>query len=484
MSSDSPTLSGANSEPALLERARLALQSLQFEEEAARYRAACAELIEAIADAEAGNDEPLKRWLDARRVAKDLQQRIDSPPSGLRFPEEPTSSSDRAPNPSNPLAPVFSPPLDEPAASPVISPWEPMRVAALERAKTWFQSHQQLDEAQPADTSLDLAVDLQRINPLEKAKRSKRWCPPHVAASVIAHGLILVVLAWWVVVSVQPQKEVFLTSGPIEYEDVSLETTLDASPIESETMDQAEAEPPPVSQIENLSLDVPQIAALEGMTGPRSAESTLSSAAGSVQESGGIGTQLASGVEFFGSKAVGNNFVFIVDCSPSMAEDNAFDSAKTEILRSLSMLKPKQRYFILFFGSEIIPIQFPGKPPESFLLPANRENIEKTTQWIQRLSIQKNGLHPLNAIREALAMQPDGIFLLFDGKTSSKDWRERINTLNRTDDLFSQGDVKVPIHVVHFFQEDHAVEMKRVADDNHGSYRFVPRPPKEKRGAR
>jgi hypothetical protein len=220
------------------------------------------------------------------------------------------------------------------------------------------------------------------------------------------------------------------------------------------------------------------------MTGPRLAESTLTSTAGSVREFGGLGTHLASGAEFFGSKAAGNNFVFVVDCSPSMAEDNAFESAKTEILRSLSMLKPKQRYFILFFGSELIPIQFPGKPPESFLLPANGENIEKTAQWIQRLSIQKNGRHPHDAIREALAMQPDGIFLLFDGKTSSKDWRERINTLNRTDDLFSQGDVKVPIHVVHFFQEDHAVEMKRLADDNHGSYRFVPRPPKERRGTR
>jgi hypothetical protein len=81
-------------------------------------------------------------------------------------------------------------------------------------------------------------------------------------------------------------------------------------------------------------------------------------------------------------------------------------------------------------------------------------------------------------MRQAIDMEPDAIFLLFDGETKVTNWIGRIREMNETDDLFSQGETKIPIHVVHFFREEFVADMKRLADENHGSYRFVPRPQK------
>ncbi|MFM9061749.1 MAG: hypothetical protein ACKOOI_01740, partial [Pirellula sp.] len=49
----------------LIERGRLAYQALESREEAARYRAAAADLMEAISLAESGDDSKLKVFLDS-----------------------------------------------------------------------------------------------------------------------------------------------------------------------------------------------------------------------------------------------------------------------------------------------------------------------------------------------------------------------------------------------------------------------------------
>ena len=72
-------------------------------------------------------------------------------------------------------------------------------------------------------------------------------------------------------------------------------------------------------------------------------------------------------------------------------------------------------------------------------------------------------------------MQPDGIFLLFDGDTKV-DVAKFLRRENRTDDILSAGAPKVAIHVIHFFQDEFQKQMKQVAEENGGTYRFVPRP--------
>jgi hypothetical protein len=456
------------SDPALLERARLALRSLQFEEEAARYRAAVAELMEAIADAEAGDEEPLKRWLLSRR---------DS--DGLAGGDLIVRGS--WPTPSIPDEAATDTAMDCHASQPTEShsPWIRMEQSARERAKAWMDS-ESLEERVTGTSSLDLEVEKCKTGTTAKRRPRGRILPSHIGVSLCVHGLLVLGLGWWVVAIAQPEKHLMISAGPAEYEDIAIETALEQPPSELEPSE--DPEPAPNTQVDMAPIALPQIAAVDVGIGPSVSESNLFAMSSTLSGAAGKGTNLAAGAEFFGTKAAGNNFVFVVDCSPSMARDNAFESAKEEIVRSLSMLKPKQRYFILFFGAQIDTIQFPGSEPEQYLLRASPENLEKTLLWVQRARIQKDGRPPIDAVTQAIAMQPDGIFLLFDGDTKVGNWTGRIRDLNRNEDLFSQGETKIPIHVVHFFRDEFVPEMKRLADENGGTYRFVPRP--SKRGER
>ena len=195
------------------------------------------------------------------------------------------------------------------------------------------------------------------------------------------------------------------------------------------------------------------------------------------------GSKMLTGAEFFGVKATGNTFVYLVDSSPSMRRDGAFEAARNEIVRSLSSMKPKQRYFISFFGKEIDPMVFESGVVEKYPVYAKPENLTKTIDWLSRVQVQKDGLPPNNALTEAIAMQPDGIFLLFDGDTKV-DVAKYLRRVNRSDDILTAGMPKVPIHVVHFFQDEFQKQMRQVAEENGGTYRFVPRPERPSKGNR
>ncbi|MFY8200802.1 MAG: hypothetical protein ACOVLE_09045, partial [Pirellula staleyi] len=160
-----------------------------------------------------------------------------------------------------------------------------------------------------------------------------------------------------------------------------------------------------------------------------------------------------------------------------------FEKAKQEMMRSLTSMKPKQRYFINFFGKEIDPMTTKSGTVEKFPVCAIPENISQTIDWMRQVQVQKDGWPPNEALAQAIAMQPDGIFLLFDGDTKV-DVAKFLRRENRTDDILSAGEPKVAIHVVHFFQDEFQKQMKQVAEENGGTYRFVPRPERPSNGKR
>jgi hypothetical protein len=138
-------------------------------------------------------------------------------------------------------------------------------------------------------------------------------------------------------------------------------------------------------------------------------------------------------------------------------------------------MKPKQRFAILFFGGTVDVLELdPGEKidqPQS----ATPENIEKAIRWLAKNTIQKEGKPPVDAIKSALELQPDGIFLLFDGDTKLDNWTQIVRQLNTSDGLFTDGGTKVPIHVIHFFRDEFQRSMQRLAEENGGTYRFVPK---------
>jgi hypothetical protein len=299
----------------------------------------------------------------------------------------------------------------------------------------------------------------------------------HVWVSLGLHVGLVVALSIVVISATKKQELLSIVSSPVEAENVLMETPMEMiSELETSSMEPMTPSPSP--DISELSKDVTLPAmTIESGTQPGEMATPSSAVAQSSSSAmqGMTGSKLVSGVEFFGVKATGNTFVYIIDCSPSMRKDNAFQAAKAEVFRSFASMKPKQRYYISFFGKEIEPLVLHGTEAEKYPIYATKENVLLTQEWMNRVMVQKEGWPPNDALEQAIAMQPDGIFMLFDGDTKV-DVAKFLRQANRTDDILSEGSPKVPIHMIHFFQEDFRKQMMAVAQENGGTYRFIPRP--------
>ncbi len=484
----------------LLERARLALQSLQYRERAASYRAAAATLQAAMLEAENGHPRQLQQWLD-----------LESPRLEGDFRDSPSELSEGSfrIDPAHAELPQIGYVLQSQTSIDVrCSPWGQMEKATAARlaARTWEASEpvatepdefaemqsaesdakyalmESIDESLSADKGLmpkELRVAIECID-RDSASRSSQpwWRVPHVWVSLLVHLALIVCLGLVAISAASQPKLLSIVSSPSEAENVLMETPMEMiSELESSPEPLQSTSMPSLSEL-RADISIEDLAIINGTEVSTAVQPIVSSEiANSVSEQAqsAMGSKMLAGAEFFGAKATGNTFVYIVDSSPSMRRDGAFEAARKEIVRSLSSMKPKQRYFISFFGKEIDPMVFENGVSERYPVYAKPENLTKTIDWLSRVQVQKEGLPPNNALTEAIAMQPDGIFLLFDGDTKV-DVAKHLRRVNRSDDLLSGGLPKVPIHVIHFFQEEFQMQMKRIADENGGTYRFIPRP--------
>ena len=527
----------------LLERGRLTLQAIQYHERAARYKAAAASLQAAMVQAENGNAEKLREWLELESHQFDrdidrldpINERIESsepksPVRSLRIdPPDPTAQILSA-EPVVAAQTEVMPSLDK-----LESPWSRMEVAAKTRLGVKCSSampsetvEDSLNRVISNDVTLDVSSNKASLNSpefrdgmseaelpakpllvapdlatkkelsdelrisfadldLEAGRHPSTpwWKAPHVWVSLFVHVILVVCLSIVAITVATEPKLLSIVSASVEAENVLLETPLEMiSELEtaSEPMQSS-----PTPNLSNLMTDVslPSVAVETGsmISPPTKASSAVTSSASESAQASMTGSKMLTGAEFFGVKATGNTFVYLVDSSPSMRRDGAFEAARNEIVRSLSSMKPKQRYFISFFGREIDPMVFESGVVEKYPVYAKLENLTKTIDWLSRVQIQKEGLPPNNALTEAIGMQPDGIFLLFDGDTKV-DVAKYLRRVNRSDDILTVGMPKVPIHVVHFFQDEFQKQMRQVAEENGGTYRFVPRPERPSKGNR
>ena len=71
---------------------------------------------------------------------------------------------------------------------------------------------------------------------------------------------------------------------------------------------------------------------------------------------GGVGRGVGPSTEFFGARARGSSFAYVIDRSGSMIEHNALHFAKQELLASLDQLPPDARFLVLFYNQEPVAI--------------------------------------------------------------------------------------------------------------------------------
>lgn len=177
----------------------------------------------------------------------------------------------------------------------------------------------------------------------------------------------------------------------------------------------------------------------------------------------GVGDGIGMGkVEFFGTKGSGNSVVYVVDISGSMASNGRFHTAIDEILRSLDKLTKLQRFYIIFYNHGEIPL-FEGYG-KTKLLVANPATKTRTRRWIKDSLGPGGGTNPIPALEHALRMRPDLIYLMTDGEIPPE----------TRDFIVERNKKKIVVHTIAFQSADGRLILKNIAEDNGGTFRFVP----------
>ncbi len=180
-----------------------------------------------------------------------------------------------------------------------------------------------------------------------------------------------------------------------------------------------------------------------------------------------IGEGLKAAASFFGAKARGRKFVFVVDNSNSMTRGR-FETALDELMRTVEVMSPKQQFFVVFFSDTAYRMFHPNPAPG--LVSATDSNKEKLRSWLYsvEMCLQTRGEE---AVTTALALRPDVVYILGDGAFTDKTAQKLTAPHSRT----------IPIHTVGM-EVDPVGErqLRAIAQANGGSYRLVSASPAAK----
>jgi hypothetical protein len=179
--------------------------------------------------------------------------------------------------------------------------------------------------------------------------------------------------------------------------------------------------------------------------------------------------QHSKGTRFFGIEATGKRFVFVVDSSGSMKWAK-WRRACRELVASIKSLGPDQSFCVFFFDSEPH-LMFNQRPAEVQLIAATPRNITRVRRWMASVSFG-NETRPLAAVRHALSLRPDAVFLLSDGEFHDSTLTYfRTSNLPQTEGASSRP---VVVHTIGFKTRLGQLTLREIADYTDGTYRFVP----------
>jgi hypothetical protein len=311
-----------------------------------------------------------------------------------------------------------------------------------------------------------------------------------VFASAVFHAAVLLILALFVfqhahepdlIEVIEARMEPLPEPEAITIAEISVEERLNATDDTASSMLQEEmrplanaSEPPPIgAMLSNRGL--------RPLTIPHDGNGWKGDALAGLGESHGMGDFAGNGSEeegdgevgFFGTKAKGKSFVFIVDCSGSMRTPllsyqprpqgivTRFLRARQELYLSLGQLARDQTFYIIFYNHQTYPMYFPQ--PATGMAPANDHHLGQARNWIQNI-VPGGGTDPREAFQMALALRPEVIFFLTDGAIPP--------ATRRVAGEHNQS--RTRIHTIAFGLPDHHDILKGIAEDNQGRFRFVP----------
>ena len=431
-----------------------------------------------------------------QKLAADMKTR-EAKPSGLPKPTPPGAAAPSDPaaietlkSPEPPPPPAISDPKASAPATPPAAPGKkttkpPARTKPAPPAKPAASKKPNASkEATPAEES-DADEDTAEPSP-------SRWigirrflgATPSWLVSTIVHLAAIILLAMFTITPDEKLTAFFITGNPAEdAEPTLIEPTTFTAEMKN-TSDISSSSPTSEALGFSDVGDVSEAAQSTAALGAGELEMSPVGEIGDVFGSKGQGMSStnASGhtAEFFGVKATGRKFVFIVDSSNSMRVGK-FADAKQELMYALMRLNKEQFFYVIFFDHDAERMRlFPNKEPEEKAVRATIENIKRVEQWVNTVENERK-TDPYDAVKFAVEMLPDAIYLLTDGIFTDKGQTIRyLKDHNIIDEPVYGKRAKVVIHTVGFYSKDGEENLKIIAKAYGGTYRFVPKPEKKK----
>ena len=180
--------------------------------------------------------------------------------------------------------------------------------------------------------------------------------------------------------------------------------------------------------------------------------------------------EVASGngksVKFFGAGAEGTRFVFVIDCSASMYDEDRWYTAKRELRRAIESLTAQQEYYVFLYNSYSFQMT-KGKPR---LVKATKKNRRDTTDWLET-NEPIGDTRPWRSMYAALQLEPDAIFLLSDGEIKDNTPEALRRENQKTVGTATQP--AVPVHTIFLGSGFGEPMMRYIAETNDGTFTRV-----------
>jgi hypothetical protein len=184
-------------------------------------------------------------------------------------------------------------------------------------------------------------------------------------------------------------------------------------------------------------------------------------------------------VKFMGIDAVAaKRIVYVVDASGSMLLH--LSTVLDELERSLRTLHPKQEFGVVFFQQK----KAIEVPPKGALVHANAMNIMKAMRWIHTSQkvIPSGGSNPVVALKSAMRLKPDVIYLLSENITGAGRYEVPADELLVAIDKLNPVDTRnglrrVQINCIQYLSHDATGTMRKIAEIHGGDngYTFIER---------
>lgn len=174
----------------------------------------------------------------------------------------------------------------------------------------------------------------------------------------------------------------------------------------------------------------------------------------------GIPMDFSVGAEFFGlggSARGARSIVYVVDRSGSML--GSFHFVQQELRRSISALRRSQKFHVIFFNSGP-----PLENPPRRLVSAIAAQKQLFFEFLDTI-LPRGATNPARALRRALLLEPDLVYLLSDGIDFQSSLLSRIDEWNR--------DRKTRIYTIAYLDRTGSEMMEIMAREHNGEFRFV-----------